>query len=374
MYGEWLFGIIKHMKKITLIIVILIIVIGGFLTYYFLNQKQEAVLVKVDSPQLNQEIQSPFIIKGEAVGYWFFEASFPVKLLDENGNVIKQTYAQAQGDWMTENFVPFESILIFSVPKDQQGTLVLEKDNPSGLPQNAAEIRISVKLKAAEKQTDFSETGNLVKDNPGFKLGAWYLVYEKQGAPALNVELKFSQDSLCQIGSISQSCQMTALEVGDRVQLTGWKIGEAVIVKNMLVQKTSDQLRKVNLYYYNPNLDKDSTGNILCSRNGLVAVEREIPITNTPIQDTIKLLISGGNLTSTEKAQGITTEYPLQGFTLLAASLNNNVLTLIFDDSYNKTGGGSCRVGILWFQIEATAKQFPGIQQVRFEPEELFQP
>ena len=362
------------MKKIILFIIILIIV-AGFLAYYFLNQKAEpqTTLIKVDSPQLNQEIQSPFVIKGEAVGYWFFEATFPVKLLDENGNIIKQTYVQAQEDWMTENFVPFESILIFSIPKDQQGTLVLEKDNPSGLPQNAAEIRIPVKLKATEKQTDFFETGNLVKDNPGFNPGVWYLVYEKQGSPALNVELKFSQDSFCQIGSISQSCQMTALEVGDRIQLAGWKIGEAVIVKNMLIQKTSDQLRKVNLYYYNSNLDKDSTGNILCSRKGLVAVEREIAITNTPIQDTIRLLISG-NLTNTEKEQGITTEYPLEGFSLNAASLNDGILTITFNDPNNKTGGGSCRVGILWFQIEATAKQFSGIQQVRFEPEELFQP
>lgn len=365
------------MKK-TILIVIILIVASGLLTCYFLNQTPgetfpEPKLVRVNNLQSNQEIQSPFIINGEAVGYWFFEATFPVKLLDENGNIIKQTYAQAQGDWMTESFVPFESILSFSVSKDQQGTLVLEKDNPSGLPQNAAEIRIPVKLKAMEKQTDFSETGNLVKDNPGFKPGAWYVVYEKQGAPALNAELKFSGDSLCQVGSISQSCQAIILEAGDRVQITGWMMNGAVIVKNMLIQKNSNQLRKVNLYYYNPNLDKDSTGNTLCSRNGLVAVEREIPITNTPIQDTIKLLISG-NLTSTEKAQGITTEYPLQGFILTAASLNNNVLTLTFDDPYNKTGGGSCRVGILWFQIEATAKQFSGVQQVRFEPEELFQP
>lgn len=133
------------------------------------------------------------------------------------------------------------------------------------------------------------------------------------------------------------------------------------------------ETRTINLYYYNPNLDKDNSGNIMCSRQGLVALEREIPITNTPIQDTIKLLISG-NLTNEEKAQGITTEYPLQGLSLAAASLNSGVLTLTFDDSYNKTGGGSCRVGILWFQIETTAKQFPEVSSVRFMPEELFQP
>src|SRR4030042_2528936 len=114
-------------------------------------------------------------------------------------------------------------------------------------------------------------------------------------------------------------------------------------------------------------MEKYDTGNILCSRQGLVAVERQIPVTTTPIQNAIKLLIAG-QLTAAEKAQGITTEYPLEGFSLKGASLNNGVLTLEFQDSNNKTGGGSCRVGILWFQIEATAKQFPGVQSVRFLP------
>lgn len=129
----------------------------------------------------------------------------------------------------------------------------------------------------------------------------------------------------------------------------------------------------VKLYYYNQDLDKDESGNIACSRNGLVSVERKIPITKTPIQDTIKLLLSG-KLTDEERARGISSEYPLEGFSLKGASLKDGVLTLEFDDPNSKTVGGSCRVGILWFQIEATARQFPEIQQVRFLPEEIFQP
>ena len=123
-------------------------------------------------------------------------------------------------------------------------------------------------------------------------------------------------------------------------------------------------VRKVMIYYYNPENDKDETGNVKCSRDGLMAVEREIPITKTPIQDTINLLLKGED----------SAEYPLEGFSLKSASLNNGVLTLEFEDPNSKTGGGSCRAGILWFQIEATAKQFAGVQSVRFLPEELFQP
>lgn len=133
------------------------------------------------------------------------------------------------------------------------------------------------------------------------------------------------------------------------------------------------ETKTIKLYYYNSELDRDESGNTACSRNGLVAVERKIPITQTPIQDAIKLLLSG-ELTAEERAQGINTEYPLEGVSLKGASLKDDVLTLEFDDSKNKTVGGSCRVGILWFQIEATAKQFPGVKQVKFLPEELFQP
>ena len=133
------------------------------------------------------------------------------------------------------------------------------------------------------------------------------------------------------------------------------------------------ETRTIRLYYYNYELDKDESGNIACSRGGLVSLEREIPITQTPIQDAIKLLLLG-ELTAEERAQGIDTEYPLEGLSLKGASLEDGVLTLEFDDSKNRTVGGSCRVGILWFQIEATAKQFSEVRQVRFLPEEIFQP
>jgi len=132
-------------------------------------------------------------------------------------------------------------------------------------------------------------------------------------------------------------------------------------------------MRTVRLYYYDATHDQDTTGNIMCSRQGLVSVSRQIPSTLTPIQDAIRLLLKG-QLTAQEKAQGITTEYPLTGLGLVAASLKDGVLTLTFADPQNKTGGGSCRVSILWAQIEATAKQFTEVKNVRFVPEELFQP
>ena len=133
---------------------------------------------------------------------------------------------------------------------------------------------------------------------------------------------------------------------------------------------------KVLLYYYNSEQDKDDQDNVKCSRDGLVPIEREIPLTKTPIKDTINLLLKGKeNLTQEEINQGISTEYPLAGLSLTEVNLKENgTLILKFNDSLNKTSGGSCRVGILWFQIEKTAKQFSGVKEVQFLPEELFQP
>ena len=186
-------------------------------------------LIQVTAPSSNAVVASPLTIEGQARGTWYFEASFPIRLLDANGKELGVAIAQAQGEWMTEAFVPFKTQLIFSSPTTETGTLVFQKDNPSGLPEYEDELRIPV-------------------------------------------------------------------------------------------QFSSDQ-QSVILYYYNPEKDKDAQGNILCSYQGLVAVERSIPQTGTPIQDTIRLLLMG-NLTPQEKAGGVTTEYPLPGVQLKGASFN----------------------------------------------------
>ncbi|MDO8482161.1 MAG: Gmad2 immunoglobulin-like domain-containing protein [bacterium] len=101
-------------------------------------------LIQVATPLPNQKVASPLKVSGKAVGNWYFEASFPIKILDENGDTLGVSPAQAKGDWMTTEFVPFEVTLTFEKPTTQTGTLVLMKDNPSGLPENDDSISIPV--------------------------------------------------------------------------------------------------------------------------------------------------------------------------------------------------------------------------------------
>lgn len=103
-------------------------------------------LIQVEMPLPNEAITSRVLVRGKARGNWFFEGSFPVKLV-VNGEVIAQTVAEAQGEWMTNEFVDFKAILDFedkSSTEARRGDLILEKDNPSGLPENDKSLRIPV--------------------------------------------------------------------------------------------------------------------------------------------------------------------------------------------------------------------------------------
>ena len=238
-------------------------------------------LIRVTQPQPNASITSPVIIEGRARGNWFFEASFPVRIVDANGRTLGSGAAQAQGNWMTTEFVPFRIVLDYSVPTTTRGTLILEKDNPSGLRENARELRIPIVFGAQQVSTV--------------------------------------------------------------------------------------------VYHYNPNNDKDANGQIRCSAAGLVALKRFIPRTITPLRETITELLRG-TLTAEDRQYGVTSEFPLSGVTLKSAEIQNGNAILTFNDPQNQTSGGACRVTILRAQIEATAKQFAGINRVTILPADLFQP
>ena len=258
--------------------------------------KQDMIIVT--TPASGETISSPLKIKGKARGFWFFEASFVIQLRDAKGNLLGQAIATADGDWMTEDFVPFSATLNFSLGTSDTGTLVFIKDNPSGLPENAAEFRLPVSF----------------------------------NSPSLTPESEDSPDS--------SSTPIT---------------------------------QEVKIYYYNALLDQDEMGNLKCSPAGLRSVNREISLSENPIEATINLLIKGG-LTPAEIEAGLSTEYPLPGFTLESAELDNGFLSLTFSDPENRTIGGSCRVSVLRSQIEKTAKQFPEVKEVQFFPPDLFQP
>lgn len=119
-------------------------------------------LIRVSNPKPNQEITSPLVITGEARGTWYFEASFPIVLVDWDGLIIAEGHAEAQSNWMTQDFVPFQATLTFKAPTYKNyGALILRKDNPSGLPEhdNALEIPVLFHDTPKEPPKEVIETG-----------------------------------------------------------------------------------------------------------------------------------------------------------------------------------------------------------------------
>lgn len=146
------------MRKKTILIIIIVLIVAGIGVASVLTRKEALApvldppaskddLIRLDTPRPNQAIQSPLVITGEARGNWFFEASFPVILVNWDGLIIAQGIATAKSDWMTTEYVSFEAILNFTIDKNtysNRGALILQKDNPSDLPEhdNALEIPI----------------------------------------------------------------------------------------------------------------------------------------------------------------------------------------------------------------------------------------
>jgi hypothetical protein len=134
------------------------------------NADAKKDLIRVTSIPENKGVASPLYIAGEARGTWFFEGSFPVTLLDANGKEITRGHAESDRSWMTTDFVPFSLLLAFDPATSTAGTLILKKDNPSGLPEkdDALIIPVTFEQKQGDTQTVTVFFGN-TNLNPGLE-------------------------------------------------------------------------------------------------------------------------------------------------------------------------------------------------------------
>lgn len=113
----------------------------------FEEEEQVQPDVVLETPQYGDLVTSPLTVKGKARGTWFFEANIPVTLKDETGKVLVQQGFMTASDWMTVDYVPFEGTLEFDPGDAQFGVLIIEKDNPSGLPEFDSSFAIPVRFK-----------------------------------------------------------------------------------------------------------------------------------------------------------------------------------------------------------------------------------
>ena len=108
----------------------------------YTNASADMIIVQLPFP--GAVVGKEFSVVGKARGNWFFEASFPFDLRDPSGKIITQSYAQAEGEWMTTEFVPFKGEMKVPISYIGPATLVLMKDNPSGLPEYDASVSFPI--------------------------------------------------------------------------------------------------------------------------------------------------------------------------------------------------------------------------------------
>lgn len=110
-------------------------------------------LIVIDDPKSGQTVSEPITLSGEARGYWFFEATAPVTVTNWDGLILGEGYITAEGDWMTEDFVPFTGELSFTpeiTTYSATGTLIFSKANASGLPEHDRAFEMNVILPTLE--------------------------------------------------------------------------------------------------------------------------------------------------------------------------------------------------------------------------------
>jgi hypothetical protein len=101
--------------------------------------------IVVDLPFPGAVVGKEFKVTGKARGF-YFEASFPVEVLDKDGKQLFIGPAQAIGDWMVDAFVPFS--IDVKLPESYIGpaTLILRKDNPSDMRQYDGSISFPITI------------------------------------------------------------------------------------------------------------------------------------------------------------------------------------------------------------------------------------
>lgn len=105
------------------------------------------VNIRIDTPKPGESVPRTFTVSGAARGGWYFEANFPIAVYTKNGELLLESPVQAQGEWMTSDYVPFTVDLTIPGTYTGPALVVLRNDNPSGMPEQARAARLPIYIK-----------------------------------------------------------------------------------------------------------------------------------------------------------------------------------------------------------------------------------
>lgn len=102
-----------------------------------------------DQPEAGMTVTSKVLVSGHARGDLFFEAVLPVDVVDEGDNIVGEGAVRAEGDWMTQEFVPFQGEIAFTLPdgvSSAAGAVVFLLQDMSGLSEDVILFSVPVTL------------------------------------------------------------------------------------------------------------------------------------------------------------------------------------------------------------------------------------
>lgn len=114
-------------------------------------QSANGVAISIDNWADDRQVTSPLTITGLVPGSWSHEGSFPVEIIYQNDIGLSGTVAELDGDWMTDEMVPFTAELVLDEHlAGEEISIILRKANPSGLPDNDDSLELPVKVASIE--------------------------------------------------------------------------------------------------------------------------------------------------------------------------------------------------------------------------------
>jgi hypothetical protein len=157
----------NHWVSILAVAIFVLFALGVVAFLYYQNQQLKSMLVSyqtqatpatvapsptpnpempiVSSPSANMKIVSPLKVAGTVPAGWMFEGVFPIKLVDAKQKLIVQGQAKEKtaGSWQSGSPVDFTATLTFKTASGS-GFLILQNDNPSGIPGNTKSFEVPV--------------------------------------------------------------------------------------------------------------------------------------------------------------------------------------------------------------------------------------
>jgi hypothetical protein len=101
-------------------------------------------VVVVTSPLPHATVDVSFVVEGRAPVGWFSESVFPIQVRDENNNVIARATAHGPTAWKKSTALSWSATVTVLGPYTGPATLILLRNNPSGLPENDDAVTIPI--------------------------------------------------------------------------------------------------------------------------------------------------------------------------------------------------------------------------------------